>query len=555
MKPTKLSAQVFYELPPVLAHYVEQERNLWLDGMPTRGSLSVREQRGVFVGLHSLGLQRKLLIDSVGRERARAISYRVGHELGRHDAAAHLDEFKRNARLALQASPVFRQLQGCGAAQTVRFEFDLDARTLYRETVVSDSAEALAYGLLVKDDIQCVCWSTAGYFAGHMSQILGRPVLTIERECIGKSHEACRFVSKFDAEWDDEAAWVREAFEMDSVDEELAKRDERAGSARKGEQRARYALSELNRRLRSDLMIDGLVAEAPSMQPAMRRARQVMASQAPVVIVGEPGTGRETVARAVHYGGARRRKPFVSVDCVGLQGHLLTQELFGYVKGGVPGATRAHVGAYQRAHGGTLYLSEVANLDIEAQVFLLRAMRDGVVFPLGGDEPVKADVRVIAATQYDLADKVASGDFLEHLHYALAIVAMELPPLRDRDGDVLRLAELFVQEFAERYQRPGLRLSQDVQRVLLDCAWPGNVRQLRNVIEHAVIMAEGRRLDLAELPDDVLATRSRRPQEALTEDVVRAALRRTRGNRTHAAELLGIGRTSLWRAMKRFKID
>ena len=491
----------------------------------------------------------------MGRQRARAISYRVGYELGRHDAAAHLDEFKRNARLALQASPVFRQLQGRGAARTVRFEFDLDARTLYRETVVSDSAEALAYGLLVKDDIQCMCWSTAGYFAGHMSEILGRPVVTIERECIGKSHEACRFVSKFDAEWDDEAAWVREAFDMDSVDEELAKREERADAARKGEQRARYALSELNRRLRSDLMIDGLVAEAPAMQPVMRRARQVMASDAPLVVVGEPGTGRETVARAVHYGGARRRKSFVTVDCVGLRGHLLTQELFGYVKGGVPGATREHVGAYQRAHGGTLYLSEVTNLDIEAQVFLLRAMRDGVVFPLGGDEPVKADVRVIAATQYDLADKVASGDFLEHLHYALAVVAIELPPLRDRESDVLRLAELFVQEFGERYQRPGLRLSQDFQRVLLDCAWPGNVRQLRNVIEHAVIMAEGRRLDMAELPDDVLATRTRRPQEALTEEVVRAALRRTRGNRTHAAQLLGIGRTSLWRAMKRFKIE
>jgi len=555
LKPTKLSAQVFYELPPVLAHYVEQERNLWLEGMPTRGSLLVRENQGVFVDLHALGLQRKLLIDGLGRQRARAVSYRVGFELGRRDAAAHLEEFKHNARLALQASPVLRQLQGYGAADAVRFEFDLDARTLYRETAVSNSAEALAYGLLVKDDIQCVCWTTAGYFAGHMTEILGRPVITIERECIGKSHEVCRFVSKFDGEWDDEAAWVRAAFDMDTVDQELAKRDEQVDAARKREQRARYALSELNRRLRSDLMIDGLVAEAPSMQPAVRRARQVMAGEAPVVIEGEPGAGRETFARAIHYGGARRRKPFVAVDCEGLQGALLTQELFGYVKEGVPGATRPHVGAYQRAHGGALYLSEVASLDIEAQVFLLRAMREGVVYPLGGDEAVTADVRVIAATQHGLLEKVESGAFLEHLYYALAVVTLELPPLRERESDTLRLAELFLQEFGERYQRPGLALSQDAKRVLLDCAWPGNVRQLRNVIEHAVIMAEGRRLDLSELPDDILATRARRPQEELTEEVVRAALRRTRGNRTHAAQLLGIGRTSLWRAMKRFGIQ
>lgn len=554
MKPTKLSAQLLLEMPPVLTHFVEQDRNPYLEGIPRAGKVLLRDMQGLFVSLSSLAVQRRVLLENLGPARARALAYVSGFELGRRQAASHFDEFKHNVRLALQAPPVFMQLEGGGVFESVRFEFDLDARTLYREVTVSGCAEALAYRSVLKDESRCVCWATAGYLSGHMTEILEWPVITMETECLARGERVCRFVSKLDAEWGQEADWIREAFRIDTVDEVLTKHEEQVAAARKAEQRARSALNDLNRRLRSDLMIEGLVADAACMDTAMRTARRVMDCDVPVLEVGEPGVGRETLAKAIHYGGGRRNKPFVSVDCVGLKGQLLTQELLGYVADGIPGATRPYTGAFQRAHGGTLYLNEAAHLSLEAQVFLLRAMREGVLFPLGADAAVKADVRVVAATQYDLNRRVSSGEFLEHLYAALSVVKIEIPPLRDRGTDILRLAELFLRDFGEKYQREELSLDPEVKVVLSECAWPGNVRQLRNVIEHAVIMTEARVVGVGALPDEILATRRHEAQEELTEPVIRAALRRAGGNRTRAADLLGVGRTSLWRAMKRLRI-
>ncbi len=546
---------MFLELPPVLAHFLEPERNPWIDSTPSIGRMFLREQRGAFVSLDILAGERHFLIEFAGPERARAMRYRAGYEMGRREAAAHLAEFTSSARLALQAGLVFFQLRGCGQADCLRFDIDLDARTLHREVDVRDCSEALAYKLLKADDQHCVCEQTAGYLAGHMSEILTRPVVVVETQCLARGSACCRFVAKFEPEWGEEADWAREALAMEPLTEAFARRDELAETARAAEKRARNALNDLNRRLHSDLLVESLVMDSPAMTPVMRRVRQVMATESPVLEVGEPGVGKETLARAIHFGGVRRKKPFVHVDCNGLRGHLLTQELFGYTTEGVPNATRSHTGAYERAHGGTLFLNEVAHLDMEAQIFLLRAMREGVIYPFGSETPVKCDVRLIAATEHDLRERAAHGEFLEHLYHAIGIIVIEIPPLRDRETDILRLAESFMREFSDRYQRDEMVMAPDFKEVLLDCAWPGNVRQLRAVMEHAIIMADGGSLGMAELPDDVLATRVVRSQEDLSEEVIRAALRKTNNNRSHAADLLGVGRTTLWRAMKRLKID
>ncbi len=186
---------------------------------------------------------------------------------------------------------------------------------------------------------------------------------------------------------------------------------------------------------------------------------------------------------------------------------------------------------------------------------LLRAIREGALYPLGAEFPIKADVRLIAATQHDLREKTEAGEFLRHLYDALTVVKINLPPLRDRGDDILRLAEDYLRHFCDRYDRPNLTFSPEFRQALLNAQWPGNVRQLSNVIEHAVIMAEGAVIDIDQLPDELLAAYGTKPQAELTEDTVKAALRRTNGNRTEAAQLLGIGRTSLWRAMSRLKIS
>lgn len=291
------------------------------------------------------------------------------------------------------------------------------------------------------------------------------------------------------------------------------------------------------------------------MEAVARRLQPLKDSDVPVLLVGEPGTGRQTLARLMHDQGSRSAGPFVAVDCVGLPAETLGRELFGYVAGAFPGALRDQAGAVVRAHGGTLYLDEVTNLPADAQGRLVRALEERAVVPLGGSAATEADVRVIGATQADALEAVAEGRLREDLYYALAVARVALPPLRERGTDVLRLAERFLAEFRGRYSKPELRFTEDVKQILMDCAWPGNVNQLKHVVEHAVVMGEGPALRVDDLPEEILAARWNRAPQELTEQVIRAALRRTNGNRSKAADVLGVGRTTLWRAMRRLGLE
>lgn len=554
MRPTKLSSKVFLELPPVLAHYVDAERNLWVDGNPKRGRLSLLNRSGHFTDLEARAVERRHLIRLLGVDRLRALTYRVGFEQGRRDATRHLQTFGDNARLALQAALVFGQLQGRFVAEPATFEFDLEKRTLYREIALHSCAEAVVHAMSFGDRDRCVCWETAGYLSGHVSEILGRRVHTLEVACLCHGDESCRFVSKLDSEWGDEAAWVRAALDAPTVDDELRRKDELVEAAQRAARRAQAALNDIERRMRSDLLIETIVADSPVMAPVIRRAQHLMAGKAPVLITGEAGTGKETLARAIHFGGGRKNRPFVAVDCIGMTNALLTQELLGYEKGAIPGAIQDYKGAVARSSGGTLYLNEATRLSYEQQGLLLKMLEEGAVTPLGAEKPVKVDLRVIAAIRTNPLDAVSTGALREDLFYVLAVGRIDLPPLRERESDILRLAELFLKEFRGRHGREGVTMSRDFIDVILHSAWPGNVRQLRNVIEHAVILAHDRELTPADLPEEVLASRWTKQPQDLTEAVIRATLKRTNNNRSRAADLLGVGRTTLWRAMKRLDI-
>ncbi len=555
MRPTKLSDQVFLELPPVLAHYLEGGRNVWLESNPGEGTLTFLNRSGVFGDLEGIAVERRRLVEMLGATRARALRFRIGFEQGRRDAARHLSVLGDNARLALQAGPVFAQLQGRFVAEPVRFEFDLEARTLFREMLLHSSYEAMARRMISDDPGECACWTTCGYLSGHMSEILGRRVITLEHECTAKGDEACRLVSRLEQEWGPEADWAREALKAATVQDELAEADERVAQAQKASRSVQSHLNHLNRRLKSELLLDSIIAESPAMQTAVARARQVLSSDMPVLLVGESGAGRQTLARAMHFVGPRKSAPFEVLDCVGLEKGLLMQELLGFEKEAFPGALRPHNGAVVRANKGTLYLNDVTELDLEAQGVLLQLLRDGTVTPLGAEAPAKANVRIVAGAQVDPSERVGAGTFREDLYYALSVARIGLPPLRERGTDILRMAEAFLLEFQERYQRPALEFSHEAKRILTECAWPGNVRQLRSVVEHAVVFTQDDEIDVDDLPEEVLVGRWKRPPQELTEQVIRAALRRTRNNRSHAADLLGVGRTTLWRAMKRMGLE
>jgi len=249
----------------------------------------------------------------------------------------------------------------------------------------------------------------------------------------------------------------------------------------------------------------GLLGTSPVMQGVYRLAKQVSGSRATVLITGESGTGKGEFARAIHTLGPRAAKPFVTVNCASLAETLLESELFGHEKGSFTGADRRRAGRFEQAHEGTLFLDEVAEIPLGTQVKLLNVLQERRFERVGGNESIKVDVRIIAATNRDLASYVAEGKFREDLYYRLNVVHAEMPPLRMRGGDILMLAEHFLRRFALEDHKSINGFTDRARMKLRSYRWPGNVRELENAIERAVVLCDGDRIDDEHLPYGAVA--------------------------------------------------
>ncbi|MBN8614175.1 MAG: sigma-54-dependent Fis family transcriptional regulator [Deltaproteobacteria bacterium] len=256
-------------------------------------------------------------------------------------------------------------------------------------------------------------------------------------------------------------------------------------------------------RERDDQGLRGLVGASPAMQSVYRTVRQVASSRATVLVTGESGTGKGEVARAIHALSPRAREPFVTLQCASLAESLLESELFGHERGAFTGADKRRIGRFEQANGGTLFLDEVGEIGPATQVKLLRVLQERSFERVGGNETLRVDVRVVAATNRDLGDDVKKGRFREDLYYRLKVIHVEMPPLRVRRGDVLVLAQHFLARFAEENRKRVVGMSDEARARVLSHAWPGNVRELENAIERAVVMCQGERIEVADLPADV----------------------------------------------------
>jgi DNA-binding NtrC family response regulator len=286
--------------------------------------------------------------------------------------------------------------------------------------------------------------------------------------------------------------------------------------------------------------------------------RVAMHRDVTVLIGGETGTGKELLARAIHYGGPRAPHPFVEINCAAIPANLLESELFGHEKGAFTGAVAAKPGLFELAHGGTLFLDEIGALPLELQPKLLRALESRAIRRVGGQQSRQVDVRVIGATHLDLAAAAGRGEFREDLYYRLNVVALELPPLRERDGDIELLAETFLARIAAGYGLPVPPLTAELRLALRAYPWPGNVRELRNAIERALVLSPRGTLRAEELIPAPPRTAGRGaasglPFPATLGELVRAAavamLELTRGNKSEAARRLGISRPRLQRLL------
>ncbi len=339
----------------------------------------------------------------------------------------------------------------------------------------------------------------------------------------------------------------------------------------------------LEERLASRERFGELLGNSTKMQGVYRLIEGVASATSTILILGESGTGKELVARAIHQNSARVSKPFVTVNCAAIPKDLVESELFGHVRGAFTGAQAARAGLFDTANGGTIFLDEVGDLPLAAQVKLLRALQEGEIKRVGADETHIVDVRVLAATNVDLKAKIESGEFRRDLFYRLNVIAIHLPSLRDRDDDVALLAAHFVQKLAVRMGRDPKRIAESAMRALRAYAWPGNVRELEHAIEHAFVLSQGDTIGAGDLPlahdahaktaDSLLSPSSATVPGAFPEEAyalpyadakkrvlqdfdvgyVREQLRRANGNVSEAARRSGLDRSNFRRVLRRLR--
>jgi DNA-binding NtrC family response regulator len=323
----------------------------------------------------------------------------------------------------------------------------------------------------------------------------------------------------------------------------------------KRQQTARTDAAAHAERERASYDFSRMIGESPELRAALQRAARIIPrGDATVLITGETGTGKELLAQAIHYNSPRAARPIVEVNCTALPATLLEAELFGYEKGAFTGATAAKPGLFEAAHGGTLFLDEIGDLTLDLQAKLLRALETRQVRRLGSLRTADVDVRIIAATHVDLASAIRDGQFREDLYYRLSVVPIHLPPLRARGNDIVLLANAFMKHFADLYGMAQPTVSEKLRAALLAYDWPGNIRELKNAIERALLLSDGEP-DVDELIPKRAATTSSAPSpipfparmEEIEKEAALAMVRHCDGNKTAAASALGISRARLYR--------
>ncbi len=329
-------------------------------------------------------------------------------------------------------------------------------------------------------------------------------------------------------------------------------------------------LENLKENVKKEYSFDNIISADGKMQDVFRLVSKVLDNDITVLIYGESGTGKELIARAIHYNGKRKDKPFIVVNCASIPRELLESELFGHEKGSFTGAHQRKLGKFELANGGTLFLDEVGELEMLLQAKLLRVIQEKEFERVGGTELIKTDVRIISATNRDLKHAVEEKEFREDLFYRLNSFPIIIPPLRQRKGDILVLAQHFLENFNKKLNKNIKGFSKKAYKLIYDYSWPGNIREMENTIERCLIIAEKDVIDVDDLPAHIKASEPSMnsdsgvslfsdenivPFEKLKEESIRHALKVTNGNIVEAAKKLQLGRATIYRLMEKYKIE
>jgi len=537
------------------AEDLDHEELLELD--PEGGTIRFAGQRALLLDAVAMGLLRKYLVENFGLTAARTVLTQFGFAHGWRMAEAMQAEFNWNSDDDWQrAGTRIHALEAL-----FRVEPGSKGPLSKEGVTLLASYEAEQHLLHFGRSDVPVCWTICGLTSGYVSRSSGKEIYVLEDHCTGEGDAACHLIGRTRQEWGDERAEELRFFEptrlKECLDVSLDRVTETLKAAERKLRAHRRALVRVARGVDEPL---GIVANSLAMRQVVDLARRVAKVDSTVLITGESGSGKERIARLVHDESTRAAGAFIAVNCGAITETLLESELFGHARGAFTGATGDRPGLFEAANGGTLLLDEVGEVSPGMQVKLLRALQEREIRRVGENRSRRVDVRVVAATNRDLAHGVAGGAFRQDLYYRLKVVELHVPPLRERRDDVLPLARVLLADAALRMKRKISGLAPGAADQLLRHPWPGNVRELENAMERAVALARGSRVELEDLPEEIrhafptpVASRGTvRPLDEVEKDYILAALEVNGGNQTQTATQLRIGTATLYRKLKSY---
>jgi transcriptional regulator with GAF, ATPase, and Fis domain len=451
---------------------------------PESGQIWLHEHRMQMVHAETQATMRDELIHYLGMDRAREIITRTGYLSGVRDAELVSTRAEGASDIEIfMTGPKLHMLEGMLKVIPVKVEFDRGDGKFYGEFIWENNWEGQwhrrQYGI---SDVP-VCWRQIGYACGYTSAFMGTPILYKETECTAMGHEHCRIVGKPIDQWEDAADHAR-FLSRESIADQLIDLQTQVVQLR----------SAINAK---EKLAEDIVGNSPSFRAAYDLAKQAAKSQITVLLQGETGVGKEVFARLLHQTGVRRDESFIAINCAAIPHDLVESELFGVEKGAYTGALASRPGRFERANGGTLFLDEIGDLPLSAQAKLLRVLQEGEIERLGDHKVRKVNVRLVAATNVDLKQLVKEQKFRSDLYYRLNAFQINIPPLRERGDDIPLLAKNFLEKYSAINGKKLRGFTDKAKRALLSYPWPGNIRELQNMVERGVILApNGGRIEL-----------------------------------------------------------